>query len=213
MVYILLTKNQASFNSMQLKSIKSLLPDVIIQRANQYQRPADFCAYLLGKYLLVMGLKEFGIKETALHDIQYTPFNRPYLNYEIDFNISHSGDYVLCALSADFKIGIDIEEISNIEISDFFDYFTEQELIKINIANDKYREFFRYWTIKEAITKADGRGLITPLKDIVITSNTGTISNEIWYLTELNIDIQYASHLATNCEITRDKISLQFIPF
>lgn len=90
---------------------------------------------------------------------------KPYtLNIKSEFNISHSGDYIICVVN-DSAIGVDIEEIRSLPL--YPDkVFTEREKEYIfggKDENKKRERFFEIWTLKEAITKKHGKTL-TDLK-------------------------------------------------
>lgn len=78
------------------------------------------------------------------------------------FNISHSGNVVICVLS-DSEVGVDIEEVKctkNIE-NIAKRYFTEDEYNEVLGALDeeKHQLFTRIWTEKESYTKYLGLGI------------------------------------------------------
>lgn len=85
------------------------------------------------------------------------------------FNLSHSGNMVLCAVSEN-PVGCDIEKIENPTLRIAKRFFTEKEnkyLEKIE-ENNKAEEFFRLWTMKEAYVKMTGEGLTCSLKEFEI---------------------------------------------
>ncbi len=78
----------------------------------------------------------------------------------IHFNISHSGDWSVCALS-ELPIGIDIEMVQPIDLSIAKDCFTENEFERMTGFADKNEQldyFYTIWTIKESYLKAIGSG-------------------------------------------------------
>lgn len=78
----------------------------------------------------------------------------------IHFNISHSGDWSVCAVSA-FPVGIDIEIVQPIDLSIVKDCFTENEFETMTGFADKTEQldyFYTIWTIKESYLKAIGSG-------------------------------------------------------
>ncbi len=80
------------------------------------------------------------------------------------FNISHSGDYVVCAVS-DREIGIDIERIGRMRM-DVARRFFHPEEIRVLEALPESRQtdaFFSYWSVKEAFLKYTGTGLSASL--------------------------------------------------
>ncbi len=78
------------------------------------------------------------------------------------FNISHSGDLVVCAVS-DKEIGIDIEQIRpfNFRAAEKFTCPDELEYIR-----SEENGFFNIWTLKEAYFKCIGTGLGADIKNV-----------------------------------------------
>lgn len=86
---------------------------------------------------------------------------KPYAdNAKAEFNISHSGDYVICAVN-DSPVGADIELIRSLSVyPDKF--FTDKEkayIFKSHDKNETKRRFFEIWTFKEALIKMHGETL------------------------------------------------------
>jgi 4'-phosphopantetheinyl transferase len=80
------------------------------------------------------------------------------------FNLAHSGAAVLIALCREHPVGIDIEhigrEVEALEIAK--SSFTSEEYAALSSIADHGAQrlaFLRCWTRKEAVVKADGRGL------------------------------------------------------
>jgi 4'-phosphopantetheinyl transferase len=87
--------------------------------------------------------------------IKLTENNRPYCA-EFDYNISHSGDYVIIASSISRKVGIDIAHVTEQPIEQFIHVFTDLEFTYIgNIPT----RFGIIWTLKESYVKNIGCGL------------------------------------------------------
>ncbi|MDA2157984.1 4'-phosphopantetheinyl transferase family protein [Bacillus cereus group sp. Bc253] len=96
------------------------------------------------------------------------PYLKDYPNF--NFNISHSGDYVLCAVD-NKPIGIDVEEVKDIEYEDIAkSFFTEKEFDYIfnEDLNFQLNKFYELWTLKESYIKCCGQGLLMPLKSFTI---------------------------------------------
>lgn len=111
---------------------------------------------VLAKYML---LKFFGIPFSAQH-ISYGSYGKPYLrDYpNAQFNISHSGQFVACAV-CDRPIGVDIQEIVPYRRNVAKRVFSPEELFQIESSSDRPAEFTRLWTQKEAYLKMLGIGL------------------------------------------------------
>jgi 4'-phosphopantetheinyl transferase len=149
------------------RSLLAPLPVDIMQKVEKYRRWQDAYGCLLGKLLLLAALREEGFPGN-LSDLKYTVYGRPYLENGPDFNISHSGNRVVCILGSQGGVGIDLEEIRELAIGDFKDQFTEGEWKMIVSAPVPLLAFYHFWTAKECIIKADGRGLNLPLGELEI---------------------------------------------
>ena len=122
----------------------------------------------------------------------------------IQFNISHSGDYILIAISND-EVGVDIEMIrEEFDYSDIIgEYFSTAEINFIK-QNNSAERFFMFWTRKEALLKATAKGLDDDLKLVcsmdgthAISGNTiSTINN--WEISSFNVNPQYIASIAVN---------------
>ncbi len=83
----------------------------------------------------------------------------PYLKaLPYHFSLSHSGDYAMCAVS-DRLIGCDIERMGGVKMRVAERYFHPSEVKLIEESPDAEREFYRIWTLREAVSKLDGRGI------------------------------------------------------
>lgn len=100
---------------------------------------------------------------------------------EINFSISYSKNIVVIGIYKNFEIGVDIEWIDN----DFpyeevvQNILSYEELKKHNVlgTNEKLKNFYFYWTLKESLTKATGQGLNASFNNISIErdNNYGSI--------------------------------------
>ena len=156
---------------------------------------------LYGKLLLKKGLKELGFSDEVLSGMVYSPFSRPYLKeiHHIDFNISHSNNLVVCAISNDnTRLGIDTQFIQQIDFNDFRFVMNDHQWEIIHQSQSPQSTFFKFWTIKESVIKADGRGMSIPLKDIPTCQTTVTLDNEKWHLKEICLNNKYSTYLASN---------------
>ena len=196
-VYLLYSKIPADLPADIYKWLLIFLTDPLREKHFRYRRWIDRAANLFSMALLVKGLQKFGIDHRALENLQYTEYGRPYLQGTIDFNISHSGDYVVCAISDGVRVGVDIEQIKEVGFSDFHDLMTDDQWNLIRKAGDPLKHFFTFWSIKESIIKADGRGLNIPLNDIMITDKVAFYQKR-WFLNELIIDDAYCAWLSSN---------------
>ncbi|MCO5232047.1 MAG: 4'-phosphopantetheinyl transferase superfamily protein [Chitinophagales bacterium] len=166
--------------------------DIQKNKVLEFLQAKDFNASFFGRILLIYALKELGIS-ISLEQLNYTEKGKPYFsNLSIDFNISHSGDYVALVLGKG-KYGIDIEKHRKINISLFKRQFTDKEIDTIENSSNSLVEFFRLWTIKEAAIKADGRGIEILSKVSIFSPTELDIEGDLWQYQSFN-DIENYSY-------------------
>lgn len=90
-------------------------------------------------------------------EIHINEYGKPYLDVGPCFSISHAGDYVGIVFSA-YPVGLDIEGERKISPSVLEKCFK-------TVSNDD-SENRRRWCIKEAIAKAEGKGMVGDFKAI-----------------------------------------------
>lgn len=174
------------------------MPVSIQQKINRYQNWQDSHTSLMGKILLINALMDIGFQKTDLSAIKYNAYGRPYISDKIDFNISHSETMVMCVVSTNGNIGIDVEAVKPIETKDFCNCWTPKEKKEIYSNLQDYNTFYTYWTKKEAVVKAIGHGLNILLTDIEINADKAAVANHgNWYLKEIPFSEKYIAHIAT----------------
>ncbi len=199
MIDIYYTRFKRQLDKSLFNKYLKLIPNELKEKNSRYMRWQDQHSHLFGKLLLLEGLKKYNYSEDVLYRLHYNEYSRPYLTGNIDFNISHSGQFVVCAIGKSVRLGIDIEEIKNISFDDFEKVMTNEQWELIKIADDPLKMFFKFWTIKESVIKADSRGLSIPLLDIKVIDNKVSYENNTWYLQDLSsIHEKYCACLAIN---------------
>ena len=127
------------------KHFRFLLENVSVgqkEKALRYANEIDQIRSLLSSYL-----KNQLSREELLKNENGKPYfaNGPY------FNISHSGKYVLMAVST-AEIGVDIEEVKNKDMSSLVRIFNEAEAKMIK----EHSDFYYLWCAKESLIKCMG---------------------------------------------------------
>jgi len=196
--------------------VMPLFPAGEIDRIGRFVREPDRRLRYAALALLFHLIHETFGDCSAMH-IDYDPQGKPYLSGagNADISVSHSGDVVVCALSAQCRIGIDIEKVRPVEISEFRNVFPES-LMKWCLSdpgvsydsNSTDNRFFRAWTRFESVIKADGQGLGAPFDDLVFDGDSASLNNKIWHLKALEVTEGYTCNLASNehvekCEVLR----------
>jgi 4'-phosphopantetheinyl transferase len=120
--------------------------------------------HLLGMYCAVepsaleFTAGEYGKPALAAH----LPFARA-----VSYNLSHSRDRALLAVSDGRELGIDIEQIrprtNALALASRYFFSTEKDAVANAADEEREAVFLRFWTAKEAVIKAQGIGLSAPL--------------------------------------------------
>ena len=139
------------------------------QRAARFVRPRDGRRFVRCRAALrsIVG----GLLDLAPPDVSFQvgPGGKPKLP-DLDgtappwrFNVSHSGELALIAVSRTRELGVDIEAFRPIQQADRIvaSYFTASEVREFEKLDEEGRAaaFIRGWTRKEAVVKAQGVGL------------------------------------------------------
>jgi len=135
-------------------------------RLTRLHRDEDFQRGVLG------GVLVSHLVRRAVHGAQEIlqfgtgAFGKPYLLLYpgLHFNLSHSGDWVVGAVSSS-AVGIDVEEIRPIDFDIARRFFARREYDELmqRASADRLDHFFNLWTVKESYIKMHGHGLSQPL--------------------------------------------------
>ncbi len=112
----------------------------------------------------------------------YSEHGKPFLDtplpgLDIRFNVSHSDELALVAVTVAAEVGVDVEKIrpdfAGLEIAERFFSPAEVKALRSLPIHLRSGAFFNCWTRKEAFVKATGRGLSFPLKAFDVTLAPG----------------------------------------
>lgn len=140
------------------------------------------CAHAFLRIILSRYLKN---KNPHLLEFSENKYGKPELaqnEQNLQFNLSHSGEYALLAVGQDYPIGVDLELFSAREYLDLAKYmFSEQELASIKGVPHHLQPitFFNIWAQKEAFIKACGMGLSYPTQEFTVPHLSATNSKVI----------------------------------
>lgn len=99
--------------------------------------------------------------------VLYEKMRRTYgLSKNAVFNLSHSGQYVLCSVVDSerqiWHLGCDIEGVKQVRLDvarRFFCASEFQRIVEQNTEAERAEEFYRYWVLKESFMKATRLGM------------------------------------------------------
>lgn len=183
------------------------------QRAARFHFPADRDRFIIAHESLRDILARYLHCEPGQLIFSIGEYGKPALpsDKNIEFNLSHSADHALIAVTLQRKVGIDVEHIRpRISPEDIAGrYFSSREESELMSLPPEQREaaFFDGWTRKEAYIKAHGLGLSLPLDSFDVSLNPdesailratrpdSSIASR-WTLLSLQVDSDYAGALA-----------------
>jgi 4'-phosphopantetheinyl transferase len=144
-----------------------LLSDQRREQALKFRHEQGRKTCAMAYLMLCEGLQqEYGITEKPL--FTYSEHGKPYLDGypDIHFNLSHCREAVVCAISSR-PVGIDVESIR--EYKDSLARYTmnEGEMDTITHAVNPALAFTRLWTMKEALLKLNGTGIVTDMRAVL----------------------------------------------
>ena len=138
------------------------VPEYRQKKAMSFKFPKGKMQSLGVGLLLQMACRDAGFDGADNH-IAYGENGKPYLVDfpEVHFNLSHSGERVMCAISP-FEVGCDVEIIKGDrgKLAERFFKSEESAWIKhFETLEAQSEAFYRLWTLKECYMKVTGRGL------------------------------------------------------
>lgn len=195
-----------------VKLIESTLSADEAERAARFRFEVDKNRFIVAHGALRKILGRYLNCDPAELTFSINQYGKPALvNSALEFNLSHSGDFVLIAVTQGRKIGVDVERIRQGISSHVIaqQYFSKAEVAELQALPIEQREsaFFKCWTRKEAYIKAQGLGLALPLEsfDVSLTPNQPAIlratrpdsqESARWALRSLDVDPNYAGAVA-----------------
>lgn len=178
------------------------LPEHIAERAHRFKFEKDAYNLIQGRILLKKGLENLGLLD-QFEKIKYQKNGKPILE-KVFFNISHTENLVVCAISDEGEIGIDVEKVKTVELYDFKPWFTKAEWAVINKSTSPIEKFYWYWTRKESIIKALGINL-SYLHQIELDASKDYFleKDKKWYLKSLDFGAGYQGALCSEFSVTK----------
>ena len=193
---------------------QSLQPDER-ERACRFHLEVDKRRCVIGRGLLRLLLgRILGLPADQLR-FAYDEFGKPSLIAEqglpLQFNLSHSGEVILIAITVDRAVGVDVEIIrTDLDVDSIAARFfsaNEYKILASLTGQMRYEAFFACWTRKEAYLKARGVGLSLPLDQFdvsylpteeprLLATRFDPAEASHWTLRALDLGGDYAAALA-----------------
>lgn len=156
-----------------------LLDEAEQDRFAAYRQDADKRRFLTGRVLAKtaaaerLGIPVESVKFDATCEDCGKPHGRPRIpGADLTLSISHSGELIGLAATSSVPVGLDVETANRRADDGLIEYAlspAETESLAGLDADERAAAFFVYWTRKEAVMKATGKGLRIPLKSITFS--------------------------------------------
>jgi 4'-phosphopantetheinyl transferase len=187
----------------QIQTLSQCLNDSERQRAARFINPTHGDRWRVARGYLRRIISQYLDLPPAQIVFNYGAQGKPEIEGNpIQFNLSHSRDRAVYAISPRHPVGIDIEYIHPINAAELVDRFfcaAERTIFHSLPIAEQQAAFFHAWTQKEAYLKADGTGLSTPLDRIEVSIDPhapaaifAPTTAKIWYISKLKISPEYA---------------------
>jgi len=200
---------KCALNAELIQKAGELLSKQELERWRNYYFENDRDRFLISR--VVLRLLAGGYLKTPAADLVFLEGEnkRPLIlnkgEGNLNFSLSHSGEWILVAFSKS-TIGVDVEKM---ETGFYYEdvlpvCFSNKEIIHIQSSKEPRSIFYIYWTRKEALAKAMGKGinddmLFYPCLDglhVVSEINTGTQNKMFVY--SFPLAVGYWGCLATS---------------
>ncbi|MGX5597786.1 4'-phosphopantetheinyl transferase family protein [Bacillus cereus] len=162
------------------------------ERATYARYKVDFkkVEFLVGRCLLKLVLSQFLQMQPSDISFSKNKYGKLFLknlSSSLYFNLSHTDGMVVCAVSVDGEVGIDVEKTFVDRCEVMRHVYVPKEIEWVNNQRDKtakLKAFYVLWTRKEAVMKAVGKGFsLPPLSFTVPFDETWARDHEFDYYT------------------------------
>jgi 4'-phosphopantetheinyl transferase len=153
-----------------------------LERAARFHFPEHRRRYTVARGVLRDILGRYLAVPPAALAFSYSAYGKPALAQQFEatgerFNISHSHEMALFAVTCGREIGVDIEylgrQVRAEEIAEHFFSAHERAVLRRLPTTAKHEAFLNCWTRKEAYIKAHGEGLSLPLDQFDVSLAPG----------------------------------------
>lgn len=165
-----------------ITNLAHLLSQDEYQKAMRYYRPVDRDRFIVGRGVLRKLISAYLALPPDQLRFTYNEYGKPSVsddqnNRALNFNLSHSAELILYAVTRGRDVGIDIEHIredfATLEIAEHCFSKDEVAALKSLSADQRTMGFFNCWSRKEAFIKAKGMGVSYPLDRFTVSLAPG----------------------------------------
>jgi 4'-phosphopantetheinyl transferase len=189
----------------RLDALQIVLSEKERAKAARFHRVEDRQSSITARGALRILLSGYIGIPAAEIQFSYSENGKPHVaDSEVEFNISHSSEWVVLAFGRNRQIGVDVEKIKwTMDVAAIAArFFASEERALVERSSDKHTTFFQIWARKEAYVKACGSGLFQELGSFAVPITDGTLpeagQKEIWHFHRLEAGSKYAAAVVTD---------------
>ena len=154
-------------NPENISRFRSIMSASELERNQRYRFEKNRFADCVTRALLRTTLSKYAPRDSAQWAFTVGDHGKPEIAtppIPLRFNLSHTTAHIVCAVTPEYDLGIDIEDTlrTNDVLAIADRYFSEAEMAELQqLSNTEQKtdRFFDYWTLKEAYMKASGEGI------------------------------------------------------
>ena len=154
----------------ELARYRALLTDDEREKTDRFRFARDRHTCLMTRVLVRTSLSRYCGVPPARWRFRTNDHGRPEIDTPpstIRFNLSHTNGLIVCLVSRDREVGVDVENLDRVnhwlELAERFFAPREAAALRRVDASERPTRFLQYWTLKESYIKARGLGLAIPL--------------------------------------------------
>jgi 4'-phosphopantetheinyl transferase len=171
-------------DSAQAARLRASLDAAETARLERFHRRSDRERYLLAHALVRGVLSRYASVDPGDWSFAANRWGRPRIAGPpgappLRFSLSHTPGLVACAVGRDCDCGVDVEALERrgdpLRVAPRVLAAAELEELRAQPEASRRERFLTYWTLKEATTKALGKGLTQPFREIAFAFADGDV--------------------------------------
>lgn len=160
-----------------LDACRGLLSDEERREEGRFRADEPKAQFLVSRALVRLALSHYTAAPRDCWQFRRSNHGKPFVTAaaaeHLQFNVSHTRGLVVCGLTRERELGVDVERLSRrtnvLGLAGRFFAPVESAAVHAALPNAQRELFLRFWTLKEAFVKAHGRGLTLPLSSFAFT--------------------------------------------
>ncbi len=154
--------------------------------------PAAALATLAGIDLLSLAAAAHGYDGLPATALVFPERGKPFWPGGLEFNISHTQDFVACVATRDVSVGLDVESAGRVSLATVRRVASNAELA---LSGESAFGATRLWTRKEAVVKAAG-GTVFDAGKVTVSQSHAEFRDRRWYFAGLEVLAGHACAIA-----------------